>query len=67
MRMCCLPSAVGKPIRVDIRTLEASRGKFARVCVEIKLTSTNRLWAGSSFVSIGLTLSTIRRFAFTLQ
>lgn len=30
-------AAVGKPIRVDVRTLEATRGRFARVCVEINL------------------------------
>lgn len=35
--LMALASAVGKPIRVDIRTIEASRGKFARVCVELDL------------------------------
>lgn len=35
--LMALASAVRKPIIVDFRTLEASRGKFARVCVEINL------------------------------
>ena len=30
-----IASAVGRPIRVDITTKTAGRGKFARVCVEI--------------------------------
>lgn len=30
-------SAVGRPIRVDVRTVDASRGKYARICVEIDL------------------------------
>lgn len=32
-----LATAVGKPIKVDINTVEASRGQFAHVCVEIQL------------------------------
>lgn len=35
--LMALASAVGKPIHLDIRTIEASRGKFARVCVELDL------------------------------
>lgn len=32
-----LATTVGKPIRIDLMTLNASRGKFARVRVEIEL------------------------------
>lgn len=35
--LMALAAAVGKPIRVDIQTVEATRGKFAHVCVEISL------------------------------
>lgn len=35
--LLALGTAVGKPIKVDIRTIDASRGRFARVCVEINL------------------------------
>lgn len=35
--LLALAAAVGKPIKVDTKTMEASRGKFARVCVEIAL------------------------------
>lgn len=35
--LTALATAVGKPIKVDIRTIDASREKFARVCVEIDL------------------------------
>ncbi|XP_057442300.1 uncharacterized protein LOC130734026 [Lotus japonicus] len=29
---------IGKPVRVDMNTLNAERGKFARICVELDLT-----------------------------
>lgn len=29
---------VGTPVRVDMNTLNAERGKFARICVELDLT-----------------------------
>lgn len=32
-----LAFAVGKPVKIDLRTVEASRGRFARVCVEVSL------------------------------
>lgn len=35
--LLALAAAVGKPIKVDTKTMEASRGKFARVCMEIAL------------------------------
>lgn len=35
--LLALATAVGLRIRVNIRTMEASRGKFARVCIEINL------------------------------
>jgi hypothetical protein len=35
--LMALGAAIGRPIKVDIRTIEASRGKFARICVEIDL------------------------------
>jgi hypothetical protein len=35
--LLALATAVGTPVKVDIHTLDASRGKFARVCVEINL------------------------------
>lgn len=35
--LLALATAVGKPIKVDLRTLKGSRGRFARVCVEIPL------------------------------
>lgn len=28
---------VGKPVKVDIHTLQVERGRFARICVEIDL------------------------------
>lgn len=41
-----LATAVGKPIKVDIRIVDASRGRFARVCVEIDLDQpvVGRVW-----------------------
>jgi hypothetical protein len=35
--LLALATAVGRPVKVDIHTLDASRGKFARVCIEIDL------------------------------
>lgn len=35
--LLALATAIGGPMRVDIRTMEASRGKFARMCVEVEL------------------------------
>jgi hypothetical protein len=35
--LLALATAVGSPVKVDIHTLDASRGKFARVCIEIEL------------------------------
>ncbi|XP_020218786.1 uncharacterized protein LOC109802009 [Cajanus cajan] len=32
-----IASAIGKPIKVDLNTLNMTRGRFARVCVEIRL------------------------------
>ncbi|KAL8161736.1 LOW QUALITY PROTEIN: hypothetical protein V2J09_013225 [Rumex salicifolius] len=33
-----IASAVGHPIKVDQRTLNANRGRFARICIELDLT-----------------------------
>lgn len=37
---------VGTPVRVDMNTLNAERGKFARICVELDLTKPvlGKLW-----------------------
>jgi hypothetical protein len=35
--LLALATDVGTPIKVDIHTLDASRGRFARVCIEIYL------------------------------
>lgn len=35
--LLAMASAIGKPIKVDQRTLSVDRGRFARVCVEIDL------------------------------
>jgi hypothetical protein len=35
--LLALASAVGSPVKVDMHALDASRGKFARVCIEINL------------------------------
>lgn len=35
--LLAMASAVGKPIKVDERTLMVDRGRFARICVEIDL------------------------------
>jgi hypothetical protein len=35
--LMALGAAIGRPIKVDIRTIEAARGKFASICVEIDL------------------------------
>jgi hypothetical protein len=35
--LLALASAIGSLVKVDMHTLDASRGKFARVCVEINL------------------------------
>jgi hypothetical protein len=35
--LLALATAVGTPVKVDMHTLDASRGKFARVCIEIEL------------------------------
>lgn len=32
-----LASVVGCPVKIDLKTVEASRGRFARVCVEVRL------------------------------
>nr|KYP70390.1 hypothetical protein KK1_009606 [Cajanus cajan] len=32
-----IASAIGKPVKVDLNTLNMTRGRFARVCVEINL------------------------------
>jgi len=32
-----LASAAGKPIKVNIQMIDASRGKCARICVELEL------------------------------
>ena len=32
-----ITAIVGKPVKVDMNTLRATRGKFAQVCVEISL------------------------------
>jgi len=44
--LMALASAVGRPVRVDIKTVDASRAKFARMCVEINLDQpvVRRLW-----------------------
>ncbi|KAL8143939.1 LOW QUALITY PROTEIN: hypothetical protein V2J09_016971 [Rumex salicifolius] len=33
-----IAAAIGNPIRIDLNTLTAARGKFARVCIEIDIT-----------------------------
>jgi hypothetical protein len=35
--LLALATTVGSPVKVDMHTLDASRGKFARVCIEIDL------------------------------
>lgn len=35
--LLALATTVGSPVKVDIHTLDASRGRFARVCIEIEL------------------------------
>lgn len=44
--LLALAATLGQPIKVDTRTLEASRGRFARVCVEIPLDQpvVGRVW-----------------------
>lgn len=44
--LMALAAAVGRPIRVDVRTAEVSRGRFARVYVEIDLDQpvVGRVW-----------------------
>lgn len=44
--LMALATAVGRPVKVDICSIEASRGKFARVCVEIGLDKpvVGRVW-----------------------
>lgn len=32
-----LASVVGRPVKIDLKTVEASQGRFARVCVEVRL------------------------------
>jgi len=45
--LLALASTVGRPIRVDINTLDVRRGRFARVCVEIDL---NKLVVGKVWI-----------------
>ncbi|KAL8158575.1 hypothetical protein V2J09_000112 [Rumex salicifolius] len=33
-----ISAAIGNPVRIDLNTLTAARGKFARVCIEIDIT-----------------------------
>lgn len=49
--LLALASAVGTLIRVDMKTRDASRGKYARVCVELYLISL--WWGGFSSETIG--------------
>lgn len=44
--LLALATTVGKPVKVDIHTVDASRGKFARVCIDIDLAQplVGRVW-----------------------
>ena len=33
--LLALGAAIGKPVKLDFRTIDASRGRFARICIEI--------------------------------
>lgn len=35
--LMALAEGIGKPMKIDYNTLQVSRGRFARVCVEIDL------------------------------
>jgi hypothetical protein len=35
--LLALGTAIGKPVKVDFRTIDASRERFARICIEIDL------------------------------
>lgn len=45
---------IGKPIKVDMNTLRADRGRFARICVELDLTEAV---VGKLFFEIGLKMT----------
>jgi len=44
--LLAMASAIGCPIKVDTNTLKVERGKFARVCVEVDLTTlvVGKIW-----------------------
>lgn len=54
--LLAMASAVGKPIKVDYRTIEGSHGRFARVCVEINLDQpmVGRVWFRDKKMSLDL-------------
>lgn len=52
--LTALSSTIGKPIRVDVRTIDASRGKFARICVEIDLEKSvvGKIWFRNRWIHV---------------
>ncbi|XP_045791942.1 uncharacterized protein LOC123886693 [Trifolium pratense] len=49
-----MASAIGRPIKVDINTLNVERGKFARVCVEVDLTVpvVGKIWVNGHWYKV---------------
>ncbi|KAF7835740.1 ribonuclease H [Senna tora] len=52
--LLAIASAVGSPRKVDSNTLQAARGRFARVCVEVDLTKAliGKIWIGGHWVRV---------------
>ncbi|XP_045810073.1 uncharacterized protein LOC123904449 [Trifolium pratense] len=52
--LLAMASAIGRPIKVDINTLNVERGKFARVCVEVDLTVlvVGKIWVNGHWYKV---------------
>jgi hypothetical protein len=52
--LLAMASAIGRPIKVDINTLNVERGRFARVCVEVDLTVpvVGKIWVNGHWYKV---------------
>ncbi|MCH79387.1 hypothetical protein A2U01_0000136 [Trifolium medium] len=52
--LMAMASAIGRPIKVDINTLNVERGRFARVCVEVDLTVpvVGKIWVNGHWYKV---------------
>ncbi|KAF7833197.1 ribonuclease H [Senna tora] len=52
--LMAIGSAIGAPIKVDTNTIQAARGRFARVCVEVDLKKPliGKVWIGGHWIKV---------------